>query len=213
MRFVDFVEKRGKRSRSVAMLIAGCRRKLCHGKTLIRQQKKRIVAEACGAARHGQDLAFDQAVRNDEDLTVAGEGKSTAVTRTAAGLWRAGERVQQAKIVAPVRWERAAGLVIVVIGKTGAANAWGALKRVDLQAGVVGQNEKVRLGERVGDGFKAGIALEGVGRLFGNGKSIEAGKQSEGAIRGERVSEVAEFSRIRGGEIKVHVLRVVLRPA
>ena len=52
--------------------------------------EERVVAEASGAARLGEDLAFDGPVADGEDVAVAGGGEDAVVAGAALGQWDIG---------------------------------------------------------------------------------------------------------------------------
>ena len=64
---------------------------LGHGLVLFGEIEERVVAEAVGAAWCGQDLAFDGAVADGEDVAVAGGGEDAVVAGGALGEGDSGE--------------------------------------------------------------------------------------------------------------------------
>ena len=73
-----------------------------HGFVLFGEIEERVVAEAVGAAWCGQDLAFDGAVADGEDVAVAGGGEDAVVAGAALGEGDAGEEGEEIEVVALV---------------------------------------------------------------------------------------------------------------
>ena len=78
-------EKGGEGSAAVAEGELGVDVELGHGFVLFGEIEERVVAEASGAAWRGEDLAFDGAVADGEDLAVAGGGEDAVVAGAALG--------------------------------------------------------------------------------------------------------------------------------
>jgi hypothetical protein len=73
-----------------------------HGFVLLGEIEERVVAEAVGAAWCGQDLAFDGAVADGEDVAVAGGGEDAVVAGAALGEGYAGEEGEEVEVIAMV---------------------------------------------------------------------------------------------------------------
>ena len=73
-----------------------------HGFVLLGEIEERVVAEAVGAAWCGQDLAFDGAVSDGEDVAVAGGGEDAVVAGAALGEGNAGEEGEEVEVIAMV---------------------------------------------------------------------------------------------------------------
>ena len=72
-------EEGGEGSAAVAEGEFGLDVEFGHGLVLFGEIEERVVAEAAGAARGGEDFAFDGAVADGEDLSVAGGGEDAVV--------------------------------------------------------------------------------------------------------------------------------------
>jgi len=76
--------------------------KLGHGAAEGGKEEEGVVAEAAGAARGGEDEAFDRSLGGVEDFAIAGEGERAAVTGLAAGFGDGGEGGEEGGVVAVV---------------------------------------------------------------------------------------------------------------
>jgi hypothetical protein len=98
----EFLEEGGEGSSSVAEGEFGGEVNLSHGAVVGGEIKEWVVAEASGASRFGEDLAFDGSVTDGEDVSVAGGGEDAVVACAAFGEWDAGEERDEVQIVALV---------------------------------------------------------------------------------------------------------------
>jgi hypothetical protein len=73
-----------------------------HGLVFVGEIEERVVAEAAGAAGLGEDIAFDCAVADGEDVAVAGGGEDAVIAGTALGEGNAGEEGEEIEVIALV---------------------------------------------------------------------------------------------------------------
>ncbi len=173
-----------------------------HGAVEAGQVEKRVVAEAAGAAGGFEDAAFDGAFGGVEGLAVAGGDEDAAIVGGAAVGGDAGEALQQDHVVPDI------GVVVGVgrVDETGVgseargADAGRAVKGVDLEAGVIGEDERAGCEMGVVDGLEGGVGGEGCAVFFGRIDGGEAGKWFDGDVVGDGGgAEVAQFSLAGGG--------------
>jgi hypothetical protein len=160
-----------------------------HGVVLVGQIEERVVAEAFGAARCGEDFSLDSAVAYAENLSVACGSEDAVV----AGCWILdgdfAEGLEKAEVVALV-W-CAVGWEVLVVGVSGGADAGGSVESVYFEAGVVGDDDVAGRVVGVVDRFEAGVAFEG-GFVFRRcGDLLYAGQGCKGDIRFRCGGEVA----------------------
>ena len=74
------LEERGEGSTTMAEGEFGSDVEFGHGLVLFGEIEERVVAEAVGAARCGEDFSFHGAVADGEDFSVAGCGEDAVVT-------------------------------------------------------------------------------------------------------------------------------------
>ena len=149
--------------------------------------EERVVAEAVGAAWGDEDLAFDGAVADGEDMAVAGGGEDAVVAGGALGEGDAGEEGEKVEVVAVICGQRREAVVgwlggfgwveVVVVGEAGGADAGCSVEGVHFEAGVVGYDDLAGGVVGVVEGFEAGVAFEG-GFVFGwGGDLVEVGER------------------------------------
>jgi hypothetical protein len=112
--------------------------------------------------------------------------------------------VEKAEVVAFVLRSPGFGREVEVVCVASGANAWISIEGVDLETGVVGEDERAGRVERIIRGLITSIALE-VRMIFRRrGYVGEAGKRLnvDAAIAGG--GEVAELSGVGGGDVKLH---------
>jgi hypothetical protein len=96
------LEKGGEGSAAVAEGEFGFDVEFGHGLVFVGEIEEGVVAEALGAAWCGEDLAFDGAVADSEDVAVAGGGEDAVVAGAALGERDAGEEGEEIEVVALV---------------------------------------------------------------------------------------------------------------
>jgi hypothetical protein len=166
-------------------------------------EEEGIVAEAVVSSGGVEELAFDRVLGAEQDLAVEGEGEGADEAGGAGGLVL--HAVEEEGVVALVGGESGGGVEAVVVGEAGGADAGLLVEGGDFEAGVVGEDEEAAGGERVGDGFEVGVALEGGGVFEGLGDVLEAGEgenvDSGGAGAG---GELGQLAGVGGGGVKNH---------
>jgi hypothetical protein len=171
-----------------------------HGFVERRKVKERIVAEALVATWGGEDFAFYGAVGGGENFAVSGCGENATI----AGGVRAcdaGEGLLEAEVVALVRC--AGEREVAVVGVAGGADAGGSVESIDLEAGVVGEDDLSGRVLGVVQGLEAGVAFKGGLVFFGGGDLVEAGQGSErDEARG--CGEVSQLAGVGGGDVERH---------
>ena len=93
----------------------------------------------------------------------------------------------------------------IVVGEAGGADAGLVVEGWDFEAGVVCEDEQAGGGQRVGDGFEVGVALEGgsifgrLGELFeiGEGENVNPGDAGAGG-------ELGQLTGVGGGGVENH---------
>jgi len=91
----------------------------------------------------------------------------------------------------------------IVIGEAGGADAGLVVEGGDFEAGVVGEDEEVEGGQRVGDGFEVGVALEGGGVFDGLGDLLEVGEGFDGDAFGVGCGlELGQLAWVGGGGVE-----------
>ena len=153
------------------LLLAG---QFCEGEVESGDEEERIITEAGFSTRSMAELAFDGAFGAEQDLAIAGEGQGADEAGGAVGLLL--HKVQEESVIAFVARAGGVGFKVEVVCEARAADAGLVVESGDFEAGVVGEDQKVRRGEGVGDGFQVGVALEGGGVFDGFGYVFEAGK-------------------------------------
>lgn len=154
------LEECGEGSATVAEGEFGLDVELGHGLVLMGEIEEWVVAEAVGTARCGEDFSFDGAVACGEDFSVACGGENAVVACGWIQVWDLADGFEEAEVVALVcGCSRGTGEVVVV-GVTGGADAGGSVEDVDLEAGVVGDDDFVEDVVGVVEGFEAGVAFE-----------------------------------------------------
>jgi hypothetical protein len=199
------MEQCGEGSASVAELELDLRIELGHGAVLVGKIEERIVAETAGPAWGWEDLACDGAVGDAEDLAVAGGGEDAVVAGFRVAGVESGEGLLEAEIVALVEGSGGRAGEVFVVGIAGGADTGGSVEGVDLEAGVVGDDDLAVEVVGVVDGLDAGVAFEG-GFVFGRrGDVVEVGERLDGDLLGGGGVEVAELAGVGGGDEELHV--------
>ena len=75
---------------------------LGHGLVFVGEIEERVVAEAVGAAWGGEDIAFDGAMTDGEDVAVAGGGEDAVVAGAALCERNSDEEGEEIEVVALV---------------------------------------------------------------------------------------------------------------
>ena len=147
---MEGMEECGEGSAAVAEREFGADVEFSHGLVLFGEIEEWVVAEALGAAWGGEDLAFDGAMTDGEDLAVAGGGEDAVIAGRAFGEGDASEEGEQVEVVAVVcgqrreavrqrlkavvGWLGGFGWVeVVVVGETGGADAGSTVESVDFE--------------------------------------------------------------------------------
>jgi len=152
---------------------------LSHSFAAFGQIKERVVTEALGAPRRVEDMAFDCAVADGQNVTIARCGEDAAIARMAGFFRRVLQGGKKAEIVALVGRGRWRTREILIFGVAGGAYPGVTLQSIDLEAGVIGDHDCSRSMVGVVDGLEAGVVFEG-GLVFGGGLDLfEAGKRRE----------------------------------
>ena len=173
-----------------------------HGLFLMGEIEEGIVAEAVHASWCGEDLAFDGAVADGEDLSVMGSSEDAVVSRSWIGVGDFAKGFEETEVVALICCRRGGALEILVISVTGGADAGRSVERVDFKAGVVGDDDFAGGMTGIVDGLEAGVAFE-CGFVFYRGEDmVEFGEWGEGDVRREGGSEVAELARVGSGDVE-----------
>jgi secondary thiamine-phosphate synthase enzyme len=173
-----------------------------HGPAELGEEEEGIVAEAGGSARRVEDFAFDDAVGESKDLAVADGGEGAAIAGRIRGGRDGGECGEEAGVVALIRGEAGAWWVTCIVGVAGGADAGCSVEGVDLEAGVVGENDRAGRVGRIGKGFDAGVTFEGE-FIFGGGRDGgEAGEGFDGDAGTGGGGKVAEFAGVGGGDVE-----------
>jgi hypothetical protein len=163
---------------------------------LFAEEEKRVVAETYGAARCGENFAFDAAIRNFEDLAIAGRGEDTVVACCSFRVGSVAEGPKKAKVVAFVSGSVGWGREMEIIGVACGADAGCSVEGVNFEAGVVGDDDFAGCAEGIVDGFEACVAFEG-GLVFGwSGDLVEVWEWGEGDVMGGCGGEVAELAGV-----------------
>jgi len=140
---------------SMAQLPLPAGRKLRGGQADRWDEEERIIAEAILSTWGFKDLSFHGSVGMKEDLTIASKCQGT--DEASRAVCYAGEKRKQQVVVALV-FRSASWLEAGVIGEAGRADARSPVQGVDLQAGVVGEDELTGGMQRVGAGLEFSIA-------------------------------------------------------
>jgi hypothetical protein len=198
---LEGVEERGEGSAAMAEGEFGFDVEFGHGLVLIGQVEEGIVAETAGATRGGEDFAFDGAMADAEDLSVADCCEDAVI----AGCWISvgdfAEGFEEAEVVALVGCSNAEE--VFVFGVAGGADAGCSIEGVDFEAGVVGDDDFAGSVMGVVDGFEAGVAFEGGFVFGGSGDFFYAGEWREGDVLRCCGGEVAKLAGVGGGDVEL----------
>lgn len=183
-------------------------RKFGHGETAAAKDEEGIVTEAVGAAGCVDDVAFDASLGAPEHLAVAGEGKSAdeaAATSDPAFArnFEIAEQGKEAGVVACILAQTGVGLEVEAVREAGGKDTGAATESVDLEAGVVGEDEQAWRQQRVSPGLQVSVAAECGSVLRRNGHTGETGERFDGnAGAAGGLREIPELARIGGGDMK-----------
>ena len=97
----------------------------------------------------------------------------------------------------------------VVVGEAGGADAGLVVQGCDFEAGVVCEDEEAWGGQRVGNGFEVGVALEGGGVFDWLGDALEIGEGVDGDAFCEGCGlELGELAGVGSRGVKNHDFKV-----
>ena len=99
---MEGAEECGEGSAAVAEGEFGLDVEFGHSLGFVGEIEERVVAEAIGATGLGEDVAFDGAVADGEDMAVAGGGEDAVVAGAALGEGNAGEEGEEVEVIALV---------------------------------------------------------------------------------------------------------------
>ncbi len=143
----------------------------------LRKIKERIITEAIHPAWSVEDHPISSAAKQGQRFSITRDRQHTDKSSSTLSKWDILQFVQNARIVGSVIGVRI-GLVGLLILQGGSRVASGvhagsAVQRVDLQAGVVGDNDFSRNVSAVGLGLLSSIGLESKTILNNGGQGSE----------------------------------------
>jgi hypothetical protein len=164
-------------------------------------EEERVIAEAVSTARSVEDFSCDDALSAEEDLAVTGKGERA--DKAGGAVWVFIEALEEQRVVAFVFGARFVEASVVSVA--GGADTGFVVEGRDFEAGVIGEDERIGLTERVGAGLELGIAHEGGCVLNGLGDFFEAWKRKHAdVLRARRGGELAELAWVGGSCIEGH---------